>query len=127
SRDRIWSAQAARSREVHVESRAARQLDGTIKRCLAAQPRLQRVMTRREAAKPESAFLITRHKIRRIEDEDQSTHVLVNVTTNRDQAGNVKDYGRNRSFIRAITSEIETLRGRERKNIVIRIIKVRKF
>src|SRR5436309_481215 len=81
-------------------------------------------MARRKAAQPKSAFVIACHEIRRIENEDQRAHVLVNVATKRDQAGHIKDHRRNRPFVRAVASEVETLRWREGKNIVKSIVKV---
>ena len=47
--------------------------------------------------------------------------MFVNIAPQRDQARDVEDLGRHRSFIGPIAAEIETFRGRVGKDVVISI------
>src|SRR5436190_8461261 len=70
-------------------------------------------------------FAVTQDKVRRIEDEDQRAHMLVNVAAQGNQARRVEHDGWNRPFVRPVTSQVETLGWREGKDVVISIIEVR--
>jgi hypothetical protein len=70
---------------------------------------------------------IAHHKIWRVQNENQSTHVLVNIAPQCDQAGFVENNRRDRPFLPTIPSQIESFRKRIKKNIVIRVIKIWKF
>src|SRR3954447_16004356 len=70
---------------------------------------------------------VAHHVMWRVQNENQSTHVLVNIAPQCDQTGFVENNRRHRPFLPTIPSQIESFRRRVRKNIVIRVVKIWKF
>src|SRR5438552_17917716 len=84
-------------------------------------------MHSRQNSQSTSPFRIRHNNIRRVENKNEPAHVLVNITPKRDQARSVKNFGRDRTLFRTITTEIEPFRGRVGKYTVIGVIEVWEF
>jgi len=105
----------------------ALQIQWLFSRCLTIDPGFEHIVTRRKAAETKSAVRIRNDKIRGVQNKNQSAHPLMDIAAQGHQSRYVKDFLWNRSFLRAIAANVETLCRRVRENAVIGVIKIREF
>ncbi len=110
-----------------MERFAVLQLDRLFSRGPAIDPRLESVVTRWKPFQSKASTCVRHHKVRTIQNQDQSAHVFVNVAPKYDKARLIENLRRDRSFIRPITPKIKTFGRRVGKNVVISVIKIWEF
>src|SRR5262249_65261 len=121
-----WSC-FAQSWEINMRRDAFFQFNRLFPRCLALDPGIEPVPTRRQSGQSIPPRRIRHHKMRSIDHEHEPAHVLVNIATQRHKSGLVKNFRRNRPFLRTISAEIESFGRRIGEDAVIGVVEIREF
>src|SRR5689334_4062006 len=93
--------------EIDVYRRPIPQIDCLLPGCLAIDPRFKHIVTRGKPAQSKSPIFVCGDKIGRVQNENETAHVLVNIAAQRYQPWGVENLRRDRPLIRPIASQIE--------------------
>ena len=96
--------------KIDVHRRPVFQINWLLSRRLAVDPRLEQIVTGRKPAQSKPPVRIRGHKIWRLQNENETAHMLVNVAAQRHQPRRVKNLRRDRPLIRPIAPQIEPFR-----------------
>lgn len=109
-----------------MQSHAGFQFHGTLPDVVASHPSFQQVVPGGEMLQAVAARCICLLKMRCFQDENGSAHSFVNFTMNGDHAGLIEN-NRGRFFVFAIAAQIEAFCFRIGKNVMVRLVHVRKI